>query len=431
MSYPKNSVEPIGEFRTTVLESGLKIVAEMHSYVRSVSLGLWVKIGSCDENPKLNGASHFIEHMVFKGTQNRNAEEIATVLESRGGELNAFTDREYTCFHATVLKEDLALALDVISDLVTHPLFDKKHFDKERRVVLQELAQQEDAPEDLVFDKFAKMIWKDEPLGLPILGTPRTLASMKLPKLVQFYLDHYSLENMVLSVAGNFDFDELKKMANLALKDCSRGQKSLTLSRMPSKYHPKRRCELAKIEQQHVIIGYEGTTLSDPDRYVALILCVYLGGGMGSRLFQEVRERQALCYSIDVDLLSFAHSGVISIYSAVDHKDVEKYFEIIGRELNLLKSQGIKDLDLERVKGQLRGSVLLSSEVMELRQESLGRSELIFERPVSVSEVIESINGVTAESVFNIANRVFQHNRESVFSLGKNCDSKSWRCCGR
>lgn len=394
-------------------------MAENHAHARSVAIGVWVKLGSSYESREENGASHFIEHMVFKGTKRRRADEIATVLEARGGDLNAFTDREYTCFHATVLQEDVELAIDVLSDLVSEPLFDKKQFDREKRVLLQELAMIEDSPDEWAFDVFAGMIWRGEPLGQPVIGTRKTIGKMKVGKLEQFFQDHYGPENMVVSVAGAIDFEALKALVGKSFSGTGEKQKVIPSKRLPSRYRATRKCEQADIEQQHVLLGYQGVELTHPSRYDAVVLSVYLGGGMGSRLFQEVRENAALAYSVDAELLPYSDSGVLVIYAGMESKSVRKYLEIVAAEIEKVKLNEIPIEHLDRVKGQIRGSILLASELMDSRQESLGRNELVFGRYVSIEEIIKAIEMVDPVRVKKVANQIFQRKAESILCLGR------------
>ncbi len=415
----KNKRYQFGEYHHFSLDNGLRVVAERHSYARSVSVGLWVRLGSSYEDPNENGASHFIEHMVFKGTKRRTAEEIATVLESRGGDLNAFTDREFTCFHATVLKDDLELAVEVLADLALSPAFEKTDFDRERRVLLQELAMLEDAPDERVFDLFASMVWKGEPLGQPVIGSKKTISKIKLSKLAQFHSDNYCPEKMVLAIAGNYDLKSLESFALRHLGEDRSGQRTFPGARLPSRFRAARRSVVADIEQQHLLIGYEALGLRDEDRYDALVLCVYLGGGMGSRLFQEVREKKGLAYSVEAELMPFTESGVLSIYAALEPKSVKSYLNIVARELERLRTQAIAEKDLDRVKGQIRGSILLSSEFMDSRQESLGRNQLIFGRYLGVGEVIDAVDRVTSDGVERMAGHIFQKKKESVLTMGR------------
>jgi predicted Zn-dependent peptidase len=406
------------EYQRFQLANGLTIVGERYAHARSVSLGLWVQLGSSDECPKESGTSHFIEHMVFKGTSRRSAFEIATALEARGGDLNAFTDREHTCFHATVLPEDLTLALDVISDLVIRPEFDRRDLERERKVLLQELVQIEDVPEDWIFDRFTSMVWKNDPLGQSVIGSRASIAGVTRAHLKKFFQEHYSADKMVLAVAGRFEFSELLALCENLFVFEDR-QKSLPLKRMPSRYRPRRLSTAADTETTHVLVGFEGVGITDPTRFDVLSLSVYLGGGMSSRLFQRIREKEALAYSVESEMVPFSDAGLVTIYAGLSNRSLDRCMDIISEELVEICEKPIAAPDLDRVKRQLEGSVLLASEQMEIRQESLGRNELIFNRHVGVDEIISGIRGVTPEGVHRAAKKVFRSQPESVLVLGK------------
>lgn len=406
------------EFHKSCLDNGLTLVAERHPHVCSVCIGVWVRVGSTLETPANNGISHFIEHMVFKGTEKRTAIEIATVLESLGGDLNAFTDREFTCFHATALKEHLDVAMDVISDLVLRPAFERSDIERERRVLLREMSMVEETPDDWINDIFFETIWASEPLGQTILGTRRSIKRLTRANLVKFFREYYRSENMVISVAGNIDFDDVRKQCEKYFAFAP-AQKTLPLSVLTSKYHARKRSVVADTEQTHLMLGFGSVGFKDPYRFEALILSFFLGGGMSSRLFQEIREKAALAYTVDCDYVPFSETGAFSVYVALSARSVPKCLEILRREIENLKQNSLSEKELALVKGQLKGSVLLSSDHMENRQESIGRNEIIFGRYVPVEEVLEQIDRVTTERIHELAKRMFVPENEGAVTIGR------------
>ena len=410
----------VPEFKKTTLDNGVTIVAEQHSHVRSLSIGVWVKLGSIHEDPSINGISHFLEHIVFKGTQKRNAMQIVSELEAVGGELNAFTDREFTCFHATVLNEDLELAVDVLSDLVIGPTFPKSQVERERKVLLQELAMVEETPEEWIYDLFFETVWKGEPLGQPILGPKKNIKRITRGQLMRIFRQYYRPENVVVSVAGNFEFDRLVELCEKYLR-FPQVQKAMPLEKPTSKYKGRSRVVVSNTEQTHLLVGFEGGGFRDPKRYENLVLSYYLGGGMSSRLFQEVREKAALAYSIDCDYSPYTDTGAFSIYVALSPRSLKPCLEILSKEMEHLKKKSISKEALELVKGQLRGSILMSADQMEVRQEAVGRNDIVYNRHIPVEEVIENIDRITADDIQEVCQNQFTSEKESVVVL---CKSK-------
>jgi len=405
-------------YHKAVLENGLTLVGECHPHVKAVSLGLWVKIGSGHETPKQNGLSHFIEHMVFKGTEKRSALEIATVLEGFGGDLNAFTDRELTCFHATVLNEHLGLAIDVLSDLVLRPTFDKAQLEKERKVLLRELMMVEESPDDWIHDLFFQTVWKGHSLGQTIIGTKKTIQGISRAELLKFYELYYRPDNMVLSIAGNVDFDAVRAYCEKYFA-YQGDQKILPLRPPSAKYKARNRAMRMETDQTHLLIGFEGVGFKNEHRFDALILSFFLGGGMSSRLFQEIREKAGLAYSVECDFIPFVETGVFTISLSTAPRSLKECLRIIGREVQRLVDEPLTEGQLSLVKGQLKGTILLCSDQMETRQESLGRNEVVFGRYIPVEEVIQEIDRVSPESIQALARRLFQPEKESIVTIAK------------
>jgi predicted Zn-dependent peptidase len=409
----------VPQFRKAVLSQGVTLVAESHPYVRSVSIGVWVKVGSVNESPSLNGVSHFIEHLAFKGTKTRAPQQIATVLEGLGGDLNAFTEREVTCFHATVLNEHIDIALDVLSDLVVNPTFPKSELERERKVLLQELSMVEESPEDSIYDSLFRQIWKGESLGQPIIGSRKTIQGLSRSMVEHFFEDHYQPANIVISVAGGIEFEPLRERCEHYFR-FNKPQQKLNLKRHPVHYHQRHWFQKSTSDQLHCLVGFEGVGVRDPKRYAYLLLSFVLGGGMGSRLFQEIREKAALAYSVDCDFLPFAETGIFTIYTGMSSRSLGKSLEILSAEFEKLRDGDLPMEELDRVKGQLKGMILLSADQMEARQEALARNEILFGRAIPVEEVLASIDAVTQDDLRQAAKELFVPEKESLVVLSKN-----------
>lgn len=405
-------------FRKDVLDNGVTLVMERHPHVRGVAIGVWIKVGSADESPREAGLSHFLEHMVFKGTTTRDPLAIASSLESVGGELNAFTDKEYTCYHATVLSEHVDLALQVLSDISIHPTFPPKEIEREKKVLLQEMAMVEETPDDWISTLLCQMVWPEDPLGLPILGNRKSVLRFSRKQIASFFTGHYCAENVILSIAGDIEFNEARERCERYFRFPS-NQRTLPLKKRVAGYRSRRKSLKFDSDQLHLMLSYEGVGLKDPARFEALVLSCYLGGGMSSRLFQEIREKAALAYSVDCEFAPFAESGLMTFYSAMSQSSVRKCLSIIGREIEALQNQGISENDLDRVKGQLKGMIQLTSDSMETRQESLGRNEIIFGRYVPTDEVLAEIDKVSSQGIRALANRLFVPEKESAIALSR------------
>lgn len=405
-------------YRKVHLENGATLVMERNENVRSVSVGVWVNVGSSAEPSSLNGISHFLEHMVFKGTARRTSLELATVIESLGGDLNAFTDREVTCFHATVLSEHLDVALDVLSDLTLHPIFPKAEIEPEKRVLLQELSMVEESPDDQVYDLCFKSVWKDQRLGQPVIGNKNTITSFSRAKALRNFERYYQPQNMVISVAGNVDIERcIDQCEKLFFK--TKVSKPILKPKQKVVYHPLKRSLSKPTDQLHLVVGFEGLSMHDSQRYAALILNVYLGGGMSSRLFQEIREKAGLAYSVDCDFISFADAGLCAIYMALQPKSFKKCLSILGKELTEVSNVSISEDCLIAIKNQIKGSIILASEHTESRQESLGRNEIFFGRHLTPEEILNDVEKISCDQVREVAERIFQPKSESLFTVSR------------
>lgn len=396
----------------------MTVICEEYSHVRSASLGLWVKVGSSLEKNPINGISHYIEHMVFKGTKSRNALEIATAIESLGGELNAFTERELTCFHASVLSEHLETALDVLSELVTAPIFNKIEMERERGVLLQELAMSLDSPEECLMDAYLQSVWGKEGLGQPIIGNKKTISSITRAQLISFFGKHYTPQNMVLSVAGNVDFDRLIQVCEKLLVSPTKETWEPFTVPTPD-YRAKKKVLLSETEQVYFVSGFRSCGMGDAHRYAALLLSFVLGGGMSSRLFQKVRENAGLAYSVECDFTPYQKTGLFSIFANLNSRSLKQCLKIVGEELKKVTEECVEQKELDLVKGQLRGAILLSSDQMEVRQEALARNEIYFQKYFSAEDILSTLEKVTLNEIREVAQNVFTPEKESLIILAR------------
>lgn len=398
--------------KRTVLPGGLRVVTEQMAGVRSASVGAWVAVGSRDEAPDEHGCSHFLEHLLFKGTHERSAMDISVALDEVGGEFNAFTAKEYTCFHARVLDIDMELAVDVIGDMMTNSVISDEDVEAEREVILDEIAMHDDDPDDVVHNLFAAQAWGDSPLGRPIAGTQESIESLTREKIVDFHRRHYRPASMVLTVAGNVDHEEVVASARRAFgrNDFLTGHEAPVLARVttvaepvtPGHAHVSR-----PLEQVNLVLGMQGLTRNDPRRFVLGVLTTVLGGGTSSRLFQEVRERRGLAYSV----YSFAShhdvAGLVGVGVGCLPAKVDDTLAVVRAELRRLAAEGITAEELARGQGQLRGGLVLGMEDSGARMSRLGKAELVYDSLLSMDDVIAKIDGVQLEEVNALAAELF------------------------
>src|SRR5690242_1605363 len=410
-------VQELSNISRESLPNGLTIITEEMQHIRSVSIGIWIKSGSRDEDPQWNGISHFVEHMVFKGTKSRTAEDIARQVDSIGGNMDAFTAKECICFNVKVLDEHLPIAMDVLSDLVLNPIFDVKDIGRERGVILEEIKMDEDNPDYLVHEIFTQNFWKDHPLGKPILGTKDTVKRFEQPILFDYYGERFNPGNLVVCAAGHVDHRQfadlvVEKFQNL--KPRSNGYHTA-----PPKINPRIVMRNKKaLEQVQICVGTPAYPLAHPKRYGSYILNTVLGGGMSSRLFQNVRERQGLVYAIYSDLNPYRDTGCLSVYAGTSRTAATKVVESIVSEFRKLKSDIVPADELRRAKDQLKGSLMLSLESSTARMSNLARQEMYFDRFYGLDELIEKIEAVTAEELQTLANTFFQTDNIAVTILG-------------
>ncbi|MEY3686631.1 MAG: hypothetical protein RLZZ73_489 [Actinomycetota bacterium] len=394
--------------RRTVLPSGLRIVTEEVPSVRSAAVGIWVNVGSRDETPAVAGASHFLEHLLFKGTKRRNALEISSTIESVGGEMNAFTSKEYTCFYARVIDTDLPMAIDVISDLITSSIVSALDVDAERKVVLEEIAMRDDDPSDLVHDLYAETYYGDTQLGRPILGTIDSIKGMSRNSVFNYYKKRYLPQDLVVAVAGNINHKKVVRMVEEALSlDGFLDVKGAPQLRANTSVKVRRQQSVGllsrKTEQAHMFYGMEGVNRSDERRFSMGVLASALGGGMSSRLFQEIREKRGLAYSVYAYAQQFAGSGQIGFYAGCNPAKAIEVVEIIQEVLSDVATHGMSHEEVERAKGAVRGSLVLSQEDSASRMSRIGKNEIVYGQVMSFDDILKEIARVSVEDVRVIA----------------------------
>ncbi|WP_436777674.1 M16 family metallopeptidase [Yinghuangia sp. YIM S09857] len=396
-----------GMVRRTVLPGGLRVITEAMPGVRSATFGIWVGIGSRDETPALAGATHYLEHLLFKGTAKRDALEISAALDAVGGEMNAFTSKEYTCYYARVLDDDLPLAIDVVSDMVTASLIRAEDVDSERGVILEEIAMNEDDPGDLVHELFAEALLGDAPLGRPVLGTVDSINALTRSQIAGYYRRRYRPPNMVVTAAGNVDHNKVVRLVRKAFADVAVDTDALPAAPRGGE-RAVRGGGTARIlerptEQAHLVLGMPGVSRSDERRFALSVLNAALGGGMSSRLFQEIREKRGLAYSVYSYTSAFADLGMFGIYAGCLPNKVHEVLRICREELAKVAADGITDEELQRAIGQLHGSLVLGLEDSGSRMSRIGKSELVYGDHLSVDEQLAIIGAVTAEQVREVA----------------------------
>ncbi|MFC5179041.1 M16 family metallopeptidase [Nocardioides taihuensis] len=398
--------------RRTVLPGGLRVITEHMAGVRSASIGVWVGVGSRDEQPALHGCSHFLEHLLFKGTRARSAMDISVALDAVGGEFNAFTAKEYTCFHARVLDVDLPLAIDVLGDMVTDSLIAPEDVEAERDVILDEIAMHDDDPDDVVHNLFAAQAWGDAPLGRPIAGTAESIAGLSRDQVWRFYKRHYRAANIVVAAAGNVDHASVVRRVRSAFgrTDFLSGDESPVVPRTQRKLrrvHPGTLSTRRPLEQVNVVLGMNGLTRHDDRRFALGVLNTALGGGTSSRLFQEVRERRGLAYSVFSFASHHHDAGLVGVSVGCLPGKLDAVLATVRAELARVAAEGITEEELVRGKGQLRGGLVLGLEDSGSRMSRIGKAELVYDELLSLDDVLERVDAVTREEVAELAAEIF------------------------
>jgi predicted Zn-dependent peptidase len=386
-------------------------------HVRSVSVGLWIGSGSRRESPEQNGLSHFIEHMLFKGTTSRSAEDIARSVDSIGGNLDAFTAKELVCFNTKVLDEHLPLAFDVLADLVLHPLFRAEDIEKEKGVILEEIKMEEDSPDYLVHEIFSSNFWQGHALGKPILGTPSTVRHFDSTMLRDFYRQVYGPQNLLITAAGNLTHGQLTDLAGRHFESLRPGRRA-PAGRAPETHARISLRNKKSLEQAHLCLGVPSYPLPHEDRFACYVLNTLLGGGMSSRLFQNIRERQGLAYAVFSELSPYRDTGCLSIYAGTSVKSARKVVDSIISEFRQLKENPVPAEELRRAKDHLKGSLMLSLESTASRMSNLARQQMYFGRFFSLDELVESIESVSEADVQKIACTFFDSRQIALTILG-------------
>ena len=395
--------------RKTVLPSGLRIVTEEVAGVRSAAFGIWVNVGSRDESPATAGASHFLEHLLFKGTKTRSALDISSAIEAVGGEMNAFTGKEYTCFYARVIDTDLPLAIDVISELITSSLVNKEDVDAERKVVLEEISMRDDDPSDLIHDLFAETYYGDTQLGRPILGSVKSIKGMSRATVFNYYKKRYQPSDLVIAVAGNLKHKKVvdlvsRAMARDGFLDVPNSGYEIRKS-AHVKAPTKARVGLLnrKTEQAHLFLGMESVARDDHRRFAMSVLSAALGGGMSSRLFQEIREKRGLAYSVYSYAQQFAGSGVIGFYAGCNPTKARDVVAIIRDVLHDVAHNGLTHEEVTRAQGAVKGTLVLSQEDTGSRMSRIGKSELVYGENLGFDQILQEISNVSNEEIRAVA----------------------------
>jgi predicted Zn-dependent peptidase len=396
----------------TEFDSGLRVVTERMPGVRSVSLGFWVLAGSRDELPRISGSSHFLEHLLFKGTARRTAQDIAEDFDAVGGDINAFTAKEYTCYYARIRDRDIEMAVDHLADMVQHSLIRQADLDAERQVILEEINMHEDSPEDVVHDLFTETLWPEHPLGRPILGTGDTIRAATPASVRRFYHRHYLPGHLVVAAAGNLQHEDLLRMLRRRMDTGRRlrqGQRAGWRTRKgsrapaPSGRHLVQR---RSTEQAHICLGTNGLDRADPDRFAFGVVNTALGGGMSSRLFQEVRERRGLAYSVYSYHAQYTEAGLFTCYAGTTPSRAHEVIAVLRDQLGDVRDGGLSQDEFERAKGHAKGSMVLSLEDPGGRMSRLGKSEIAHGEILSVNETLRRIERVTLDDAKRVAHRV-------------------------
>jgi predicted Zn-dependent peptidase len=403
-------------YRRSVLPDGIRVLTERMPHVRSVAVGVWVETGSRREPESRGGISHLIEHLVFKGTATRSAEEIARTMDSVGGQMDAFTTKEHTCFYVQVLDAHLPLAVELLTDILLHPRFDAEELEREKQVVLQEIKMVDDTPDDIVHDIFAAQIWRDHPLGRPILGTKELVTGFSRDLVGAHFAEEYVPPKVIIAVAGNATHEQVVELFARGFN----GFRRVPIARSDTTPELLAGVNIVhkQLEQVHVVMGFPGLSQSAPERYALFLLNDVIGGSMSSRLFQEVRERQGLVYAIHSGVQAFLDTGVLYLYAATDPGNFSKVLKAVLKELRALKKNGITTEELTRAKDHLKGSLMLSLETSSSRMNRLAKHEMHLGTFLTMDDMIRAIEGVEHEQVQALVSELLDEERLALTTLG-------------
>jgi predicted Zn-dependent peptidase len=390
--------------RVSELGNGLRVASDAMDTVESVSVGAWVAVGARDEPAELNGISHLLEHMAFKGTERRDALAIAAEIEAVGGQLNAYTARETTAYFAKILKDDLPLAVDIIADILQHSVMDAKELAREQDVIVQEINQANDTPDDIVFDFFQATAFPDQAIGRPVLGSAPVIRAMDSRRLLEYMRGHYGAQGIVFAAAGRLDHDRLVELAATAFDSLPAATNS---RREPARYVGGEFRESRQLDQAHVLMGMPGVAYEDADFYAATVLSTLLGGGMSSRLFQEAREKRGLVYSIYSYLSPYVDGGLFGVYAGTGEGQVSELVPLVFDEIGKL-TKGAPEDEIARARAQVRATILMSLESTSSRCEQLARQLIVFKRPLAVDEIVAEVEAVDGAAIARVATRLMQ-----------------------
>ena len=408
-------------YKVKTLENGLTIIGEEIPYVKSISLGVWINAGSRIEDAKVSGVSHFIEHMLFKGTRKRTSKEIASEIDNLGGQINAFTSKEYTCYYVKLLDEHIDIGLDILSDMILNSKFDANDIDKEKSVIMEELKMYEDSPEDLVYDMLLEHIYEGDGLGMNILGTRESLENIKKEELLEYFNTYYVPNNSVISISGNFNFDEMVEKIEVKFKNWDRKDVNITLDEAPFKS-----CFISKnkdTEQVSLAMNLKAVGIEDNEEVYSLaVVNNIFGGSISSRLFQKIREEKGLVYSIYSEQSLYRKCGELGIFASMSKENLKEVCEIIKDEIKDLSENYLSEKEIHESKEQLKGSYLLGLESTGSRMMSIGKSMLLLNKVKTTDEILECINNVNIESVKKVINKVFNLDNLGICVVGRDVE---------
>jgi predicted Zn-dependent peptidase len=399
-----------------VLDNGLRILTERMSQVRSISIGVWLTRGSRHETAERGGIAHFVEHMLFKGTATRTAEDIAQAIDSIGGQLDAFTAKEYASYYIKVLDEHLPLAIDILADIVRNPAFGAEDIEREKKVVLEEIKMVEDTPDDLVHELFTQGFWENHPLGRPILGTKETVESFNVDLLRSYFSNAYTARNLIVSAVGNLEHERVREL--VAEKFGSVAASGDSIGEQAPRVVPKILIRNKELEQSHLCLGVGSYPQNHDDRYSSYVLNTLLGGSMSSRLFQNVREKRGLAYAVFSGLSAYRDAGSFTIYAGCSNEAVGEVVDLVVEELRGVKNALVPDAELQRAKDHLKGSLMLSLENTASRMSHIARQEIYFDRQFGLDETLQGIERVTSADVQRVAVDLFGNGSLAATVLG-------------
>jgi len=405
-------------FNKTVLPNGIRIITETMPYSKVVAIGVWLDVGSRDEHDLNSGSAHFVEHMLFKGTEKRSAQEIAREFDVLGGSANAFTSREATCLHATVTDSNLPVVVELFTDLLDNSVVAEDEIERERQVILQEIHMVEDVPDDHIHDLFASLLWGKHPLGKTILGSHEIVAAMNSAKLLEYIRKYYTTDKIVIAAAGNVEHDDFVSLWQGAFDKFSQTGDPALVRTAPVLLPADRGIYGKPLEQAHILLGTYGLSAIDEDRFGYLMLNVLLGGNMSSRLFQEIREKRGLAYSIYSYIASYSDSGYLAIYLGVDRESVDESLALIHREISKMLNSPVLETELANARDFVKSGLFLSLENMETVMTRIARNELHFGRYIPLEEVLAEIDRVSQEDIQRLSNRIFGRQRLTIAGLG-------------